>query len=181
MKKSVIALFGALLFSACQSAENANKPAVIINNTQFEETQPRLASLPGVSACGAIVKSNIEVIYTGRWLEQNGSEAQPHTLIVMKPQGVTNQVYFASDAWKPWRINKPACGFFVASRDGNSIALINKLRGGAASANYQLNGETATGQFENKGKTWPITMTRYWADGVDELSGFEPVVEAPQF
>lgn len=173
MKKTTLLFVSLLALSACQSAENnaASKP-VIIMNTQPIEAEPQIRALPGVASCDAIVKSNIEVIYTGRWQETNGAEAQPHTLIVMKPQGITNSVYFASDAWKPWRMNKPTCGFYEVVRDGNSIFLLNKLRGGKASAKYQLNDTTATGQFENTGKTWAITMTRYWADGVDELSGF---------
>ncbi len=169
MNKYIPILLSALLLSGCQSTE---KTPTIVSNTISVEAEPQIRSLPGVKSCGAIVKSNIESIYTGRWRELNGEEALPHTLIVMKPVGVTSSVYYATDVWKPWGAKRPSCDLFKAVRDGNSIALPNKLRGGKASARYQLNGETATGEYENGGKTWPITMTRYWADGLDELSGF---------
>lgn len=159
------------LLSACQS--NEAPPPTIISNTFAQEAEPRILNLAGIRACGGIVKSNIEAIYTGSWREKNGEEAQPHTLVIMKPEGLSNSVYYASGIWKPWGANKPSCDFLDVNRDGNSITILNKPGGGKASARYQLNGETATGEFENGGKTWPITMTRYWADGIDELGGFD--------
>lgn len=182
MKPHIQGLFGVLtsvLIAGCQSDEPT--PPTIISNSLIVEAQPQIRSLPGIQACGAIVKSNIETIYTGRLLEKNGEEALPHTLVVMKPEGLSNSVYYATDIWKPWGAKKPSCEFADVKREGNSITLLNKLRGGNASARYQLNGETATGEFENGGKIWPITMSRYWADGVDELSGFDLDPNAPQF
>lgn len=169
--KASLCLMATMLIAGCQSNE-APSPA-IITNTFTQEAEPRIRKLPGVSACDAIVKSNIEVIYTGSWREKDGTEAQPHTLIVMKQQGLNNTVYSASDVWKPWGFDKPTCKFTTVVRDGNSITILNKLRGGKASARYQLNGDTATGEYEIGNKTWPITMTRYWADGIDELGGFD--------
>lgn len=167
------------LLTACQS--NDAPPPTVISNSFAREAEPRILNLPGVQACGGIVKSNIEAIYTGSWLERNGEEAQPHTLVIMKPDGVSHNVYYASDIWKPWGAKKPSCEFVDATREGNSITLLNKLGAGRSSARYQLNGETATGELETIGKSWPITMSRYWADGVDELGGFDFEPNAPQF
>lgn len=175
----LLCLFATVLIAGCQS--NEAPPPTIISNSLALEAEPRILELPGVSACGGIVKSNIEAIYTGTWLERNGQEALPHTLVIMKPDGLSNSIYYASGIWKPWGAKKPSCDFLDVKREGNSITTANKLRGGKASARYQLNGAMATGEFENGGKTWPITMTRYWADGIDELGGFDLNPNAPQF
>lgn len=179
--KTLLCVFATALIAGCQS--NEPKPPTIISNSFTQEAEPRILELPGVKVCGGIVKSNIEAIYTGRWSQKNGEEGQPHTLVVMKPVGASATVYLASDPWKPWGFKKARCGLHTVKREGNTITLLNKLRGGKASVRYQLNGETATGELENGGKTWPITMSRYWADGVDELSGFElePETNEAQF
>jgi hypothetical protein len=169
--QGLLCLMATGLLAACQS--NETPPPTIISNTFAQEAEPRILNLAGIKACGGIVKSNIEVIYTGSWREKNGEEALPHTLVIMKPEGLSNSVYYASGIWKPWGAKKPSCDFLDVIRDGNTLTIANKLRGGKASARYQLNGETATGEYENGGKTWPITMTRYWADGIDELGGFD--------
>lgn len=177
--QGLLCLLATVLLVACQS--NDAPPPTIISNSFTQEAEPRILSLPGIATCGGIVKSNIEAIYTGSWRDKTGEAALPHTLVIMKPDGLSNTVYFASDIWKPWGIKKPSCEFVDVIRNGNSITLGSTLAGNKVSARYQLNSGTATGELTINSKTWPITMTRYWADGIDELGSFEPAVEAPQF
>ena len=163
MKKYNLFVVFAFIVTGCQSIENnASTEPEAIAQVAAEKTEPRIIGLPGIAACDTIIKSNIETIYTGRWLEKDGQEAQPHTLVVMKPTSDSQVVYYASSIWKPWGFKSPSCKRLNAVRDGNSISLLNEFRDGKASARYELNGEKATGEFENNGKTWPTNMNRYW-------------------
>ncbi len=119
MKKYNLFVVFAFIVTGCQSIENnASTEPEAIAQVAAEKTEPRIIGLPGIAACDTIIKSNIETIYTGRWLEKDGQEAQPHTLVVMKPTSDSQVVYYASSIWKPWGFKSPSCKRLNAVRDG---------------------------------------------------------------